>query len=67
MGFHGRKVDVYLRPLFDQLLYIGIGKVTGGEVNFVEAFGLLSSGLYVPNVSCGVRVVLSQSMSNSGL
>jgi len=27
---------------------IVIGKITGGEVNFVEAFGLLSSGLYVP-------------------
>jgi len=27
---------------------IVVGKVTGGEVNFVEAFGLLSSGLYVP-------------------
>jgi len=25
-----------------------IGKITGGEVNFVESFGLLSSGLYVP-------------------
>ena len=25
-----------------------IGKVAGGEVNFVESFGLLSSGLYVP-------------------
>jgi len=27
---------------------IVIGKITGGEVNFVESFGLLSSGLYVP-------------------
>ena len=27
---------------------IVVGKVTGGAVNFVEAFGLLSSGLYVP-------------------
>jgi len=27
---------------------IVIGKIAGGEVNFVEAFGLLSSGLYVP-------------------
>ena len=25
-----------------------VGKITGGEVNFVESFGLLSSGLYVP-------------------
>jgi ferrous iron transport protein B len=25
-----------------------IGKLVGGEVNFVESFGLLSSGLYVP-------------------
>ena len=25
-----------------------IGKITGGEVNFIESFGLLSSGLYVP-------------------
>ena len=25
-----------------------IGKITGGEVDFVESFGLLSSGLYVP-------------------
>ena len=27
---------------------IVVGKVVGGEVNFVESFGLLSSGLYVP-------------------
>ena len=27
---------------------IVIGRVTGGEINFVESFGLLSSGLYVP-------------------
>ncbi len=27
---------------------IVIGKITGGEVNFVESFGLLTSGLYVP-------------------
>jgi len=27
---------------------IVIGKIAGGEVNFVESFGLLSSGLYVP-------------------
>ena len=27
---------------------IVVGKVAGGEVNFVESFGLLSSGLYVP-------------------
>jgi ferrous iron transport protein B len=27
---------------------IVIGKIVGGEVNFVESFGLLSSGLYVP-------------------
>lgn len=27
---------------------IVVGKVIGGEVNFVESFGLLSSGLYVP-------------------
>jgi ferrous iron transport protein B len=27
---------------------IVIGKVVGGEINFVESFGLLSSGLYVP-------------------
>jgi ferrous iron transport protein B len=27
---------------------IALGKVAGGEVNFVESFGLLSSGLYVP-------------------
>ncbi len=27
---------------------IVIGRITGGEVNFVESFGLLSSGLYVP-------------------
>ena len=27
---------------------IVVGKVTGGTVNFVEVFGLLSSGLYVP-------------------
>ena len=27
---------------------IVIGKIIGGEVNFVESFGLLSSGLYVP-------------------
>ena len=25
-----------------------VGKIAGGEVNFVESFGLLSSGLYVP-------------------
>jgi len=25
-----------------------IGRVTGGEINFTESFGLLSSGLYVP-------------------
>jgi ferrous iron transport protein B len=25
-----------------------IGKITGGEINFVESFGLLTSGLYVP-------------------
>jgi ferrous iron transport protein B len=25
-----------------------VGKITGGEVNFVESFGLISSGLYVP-------------------
>jgi ferrous iron transport protein B len=25
-----------------------VGKIIGGEVNFVESFGLLSSGLYVP-------------------
>ncbi|HCP60008.1 MAG TPA: ferrous iron transporter B [Dehalococcoidia bacterium] len=25
-----------------------VGKVIGGEINFVESFGLLSSGLYVP-------------------
>ncbi|MFC1897817.1 FeoB small GTPase domain-containing protein [Chloroflexota bacterium] len=29
---------------------IVIGKIVGGEVNFVESFGLLSSGLYVPLV-----------------
>jgi len=27
---------------------IVVGKVAGGEVNFVESFGLISSGLYVP-------------------
>ncbi|MCK4368159.1 MAG: ferrous iron transporter B [Dehalococcoidales bacterium] len=27
---------------------IVVGKVIGGEVNFVESFGLLTSGLYVP-------------------
>ncbi len=27
---------------------IVVGKVVGGEVNFVESFGLISSGLYVP-------------------
>jgi len=27
---------------------IVIGKIVGGEVNFIESFGLLSSGLYVP-------------------
>ncbi|NOQ95379.1 MAG: GTP-binding protein [Desulfobacterales bacterium] len=27
---------------------IVVGKVAGGEVNFVESFGLVSSGLYVP-------------------
>jgi len=27
---------------------IVIGKITGGEVNFVESFGLLTTGLYVP-------------------
>ena len=27
---------------------IVIGKIAGGEVNFIESFGLLSSGLYVP-------------------
>ncbi|MBA7571545.1 hypothetical protein ES708_13310 [subsurface metagenome] len=27
---------------------IVIGKIAGGEMNFVESFGLLSSGLYVP-------------------
>jgi len=27
---------------------IVVGKVAGGEVNFVESFGLMSSGLYVP-------------------
>jgi ferrous iron transport protein B len=27
---------------------IAVGKVAGGEVNFVESFGLLTSGLYVP-------------------
>lgn len=27
---------------------IVIGSVSGGEINFVESFGLLSSGLYVP-------------------
>ncbi len=27
---------------------IMIGRVTGGEINFIESFGLLSSGLYVP-------------------
>jgi len=27
---------------------IVVGKLIGGEVNFVESFGLLSSGLYVP-------------------
>ncbi|UCH07924.1 MAG: ferrous iron transporter B [Deltaproteobacteria bacterium] len=27
---------------------IVVGKVTGEEVNFIESFGLLSSGLYVP-------------------
>jgi ferrous iron transport protein B len=27
---------------------IVVGRVTGGEVNFVESFGLLTSGLYVP-------------------
>jgi ferrous iron transport protein B len=27
---------------------IVVGKVMGGEVNFVESFGLLTSGLYVP-------------------
>ncbi len=27
---------------------IVIGKITGGEVNFIESFGLLTSGLYVP-------------------
>jgi ferrous iron transport protein B len=25
-----------------------VGKITGGEVNFLESFGLLTSGLYVP-------------------
>jgi len=25
-----------------------VGRISGGEINFVEAFGLLSSGLYVP-------------------
>jgi len=25
-----------------------VGKIVGGEVNFVESFGLISSGLYVP-------------------
>ncbi|MBA7714661.1 hypothetical protein ES703_123691 [subsurface metagenome] len=25
-----------------------IGRIVGGEVNFVESFGLLTSGLYVP-------------------
>jgi len=28
--------------------HILIGKVTGGEVNFIESFGLLTTGLYVP-------------------
>jgi ferrous iron transport protein B len=27
---------------------IVVGRLTGGEVNFVESFGLLTSGLYVP-------------------
>ena len=27
---------------------IVIGRITGGEVNFVESFGLLTTGLYVP-------------------
>ncbi|GAG79551.1 unnamed protein product, partial [marine sediment metagenome] len=27
---------------------IAIGNIAGGEVNFIESFGLLSSGLYVP-------------------
>jgi ferrous iron transport protein B len=27
---------------------IVVGKVAGGEVNFVESFGIISSGLYVP-------------------
>jgi len=27
---------------------IVIGKIAGGEVNFIESFGLLSAGLYVP-------------------
>ncbi|MFC1950680.1 FeoB small GTPase domain-containing protein [Chloroflexota bacterium] len=27
---------------------IVIGRIVGGEVNFIESFGLLSSGLYVP-------------------
>jgi ferrous iron transport protein B len=27
---------------------IVVGKVVGGEVNFVESFGIISSGLYVP-------------------
>jgi ferrous iron transport protein B len=27
---------------------IVVGRVTGGELNFVESFGLLTSGLYVP-------------------
>jgi len=30
------------------LHHILIGKITGEEVNFVESFGLLTSGLYVP-------------------
>ena len=28
--------------------HILIGKVTGGEVNFIESFGLLTTGLYIP-------------------
>jgi ferrous iron transport protein B len=30
------------------LHHLLIGKITGAEVNFVESFGLLTSGLYVP-------------------